>query len=413
MRRFLVSAVGGIAIPFSTTARPVPKRMVSVHGPNWERVRSEYALSDSILNFHNAGLNPTPRRISKRLSELTAQANEVPALSQFRQMPRMVVEVREKMASFLGCKPTELSFQVNTTQALETILLGMDLPEHAEILTSDQDYPSILNTLDLLQRRKNIKVVKVSLPTPTSDDEALIESFRAAITPQTRVLLFSHIININGQILPAKKLCDLAKEHGILSVVDGAHAVGQLPVNLSQIGCDCYATSFHKWVGAPVGNGGMYIREDLIPDIWPNWGAPVGQEHSIEKFEHSGTHPLPIRIALEDALDFHLGIGTENKRSRLLELNKWWIDEVKKLPKVYFNSPLEESHRSSIINVGITGWSPDKLSTYLRKEWKVFTSISMHPQAKGIRVSPNVYTSRQDVETLILGIKQAHQSAPE
>lgn len=205
----------------------------------------------------------------------------------------------------------------NTTEALDIIISGLDWQQGDEAIVSDQDYGSMLEAFDQQAERCGIRVDRIALPLHPKDDQEIVAAFEQAITPKTRLMLVTHLINLSGQILPVKKIAEMAHRYGVEVISDSAHAVGQLPFRVDELGADYLGSSLHKWMGCPIGVGMLYIRPDKIRQVWPLFGDRSKPPTDIRKFEHTGTRPPAQNLAIAHALRFHRQIGVVRKAARL------------------------------------------------------------------------------------------------
>jgi selenocysteine lyase/cysteine desulfurase len=229
--------------------------------------------------------------------------------------------------------------------------------------------------------------------------DALAQPLLAAITPATKVLHFCHITNLTGQIFPVKQICDEARRRGIKTVVDGAHAFAHFPYTAADLGCDYYGTSLHKWLLAPIGTGFLYVRREHIASLWPLTPAAASKQNDIRKFEEIGTHPAANHNAIAEALTFHEGIGIERKAARLRYLRDRWAKRLAQHPKVRIHTNLDPAHSCAIGNVQVTGIPAGELVSHLWAKWRIIATPIVHAEYEGIRVTPNVYTTLEEVDT--------------
>jgi selenocysteine lyase/cysteine desulfurase len=255
----------------------------------------------------------------------------------------------------------------------------------------------MINTFRQRERREGIVLKQFDLPVPAEDEDEVVRLFEDSITPKTKMILMCHIVNITGQILPVKKVVSMAREKGIPVVVDGAHAFAHFAFDHSDLDCDYYTTSLHKWLFAPHGTGMLYVKKDKIGDLWPLMAAAETQDNDIRKFEEIGTHPAANYLAIGEAVTFHEGIGPDRKEARLKYLNDLWIDEIIGDPKVTLHSSRNPKFACGIATVEIKGIEPVELSSRMWKKHRIIVTPIMHHQFKGIRVTPNVYTTREEI----------------
>jgi selenocysteine lyase/cysteine desulfurase len=315
--------------------------------------------------------------------------------------------VRRRLAAEFGCDPEELAITRNASEALQIAQLGIDLKAGDEVVTTNQDYGRMLTTWDQRVRRDGIRVNKISFPVPPPSMDDLAHRLLAAITPATKVLHFCHITNLTGQIFPVKRICDEARRRGVKTIVDGAHAFAQFPYKLSDLGCDYYGTSLHKWLLAPIGTGFLYVRRENIASLWPLQPAAETQKDNIRKFEEIGTHPAANHNSIAEAMSFHEGIGAERKAARLRYLRDRWAKRLAGNPKFRIHTNLTDPAQScAIANVQVVGVATAKVVTRLWDRWRIIATPIAHAEFEGVRVTPNVYTTLEEVETFTTAMEE-------
>jgi len=214
------------------------------------------------------------------------------------------------------------------------------------------------------------------------------------------------MIFLTGQILPVREICDMAHDRGIEVIVDGAHSFAHVNQNIAELNCDYYGTSLHKWLGAPLGTGLMYIRKEHIAKVWPLYGDRSAQGDNIGKFEHIGTHPPDTKQPILDAIRFHEAIGGDRKEARLRFLKNYWVDQVRNVPGVRINTPLGREQSCAIANVLVDGWTPGDLVDSLWDRYRIFT-VGVE---QGARIAPNLFTRLSDLDLLVQGIRELAES---
>ena len=254
-------------------------------------------------------------------------------------------------------------------------------------------------------RRDGIKLTCINFPVPTTQDD-LYDRFEQAITPKTKVLHFCHITNLTGQLFPVQRLSRLARERGILSICDGAHAVAHFPFKLRDVECDYYGTSLHKWLLAPHGTGFLYVRKEHIEKTWPLQAAPRRRDGDIRKFEEIGTSPAGPKAAIAEALAFHQAIGAERKAARLRYLTMRWADRLKDRPRIQIHSNLELGQTWGLANVGVEGIEVRDMVKFFWDEYRIVINGIVRDDYQGLRVTPNVYTRLQEIDTFIEGMER-------
>jgi selenocysteine lyase/cysteine desulfurase len=316
--------------------------------------------------------------------------------------------LRRKLAKFCGTDPEEISINRNATEALNTIIFGLDLNTGDEVVVCRYDYPNMRNAWKQREKRDKIVLKWVELNMPTTDDEYIFKTYADAITPNTKIVYLTHLINWTGQIIPIsvmKRIADHAHKNGAEVIVDGAHTLAHIEYQIPDLNCDYYGTSLHKWMCAPFGSGLMYIKKDKIKKVWALLSNDNPDGDNIRKFETLGTRSFASEMAIGSALDFHNAIGSERKEKRLFDLKKYWTDQVKDLHGITFYSPLEKEYSCGIANFGIQGMKGSEIEAALFKNRKVHTVAIEYEKVNGVRVTPNVYTSFADLDELVAGIK--------
>jgi selenocysteine lyase/cysteine desulfurase len=318
------------------------------------------------------------------------------------------------MANEFGCDPEEMALTRGASEALQIVQNGIDLKPGDEVITTEQDYPRMLTTWDQRMRREGIKVTRLQFPVPTTQD-FLYTMFEKASTPRTKVFHFTHITNLTAQLFPVKRLSRLARSKGIVTIVDGAHALGQFPFKLRDLECDAYGVSLHKWLLAPLGNGCLYVRREMIPKFWPLQAAPEQQDNDIRKFESIGTHPWAIRAALGESLAFHQAIGADRKAARLRYLTLRWANALKPNPRVKILSDLSEPAQCwGVAAVYLDGIDVRQLAKFMMDKYRIVVVplVGGAPpnsvfDYQALRVSPNVYTTLEEVDTFVEAMEDA------
>jgi len=311
-----------------------------------------------------------------------------------------IESVRRRLAAEFGCSPDEMAITRNASEALEIVQLGLTLKAGDEVLTTNQDYPRMLTTWKQRERRDGIVLKQIKFPVPPPSLDDLYARIEQGITPRTRVIHICHITNLSGQIFPVKKICRMARQRGIEVIVDGAHAFAQFPFKHDDLDCDYYGTSLHKWVLAPVGTGFLYVRKEKIAKVWPMMAAPESMASDIRKFEEIGTHPASQRCAITEALTFHESIGAERKAERLRYLRKRWSQRVRDLPGVKLLTSDDPEMSCGIGLVSVAGFDAGKLSSHLFSQYRIMTTPIVVPgEFSGLRITPNVYTTLEEVDT--------------
>ena len=370
----------------------------------WARIQQAYTTSTQIINLNNGGVSPQPKVVQEAANRYYTYANEAPSYYMWRILDQGREPLRAKLAALAGVSPDELAINRNTTEAINTVIFGLDLKAGDEVVLTKYDYPNMINAWKQRERRDGIVLKWLDFDIPMESNAEVIQKFKAAISPRTKVFHITHMINWTGHIMPAKELCALAKANNILSIVDGAHTFAHLDFKISDLGCDFFGTSLHKWLCAPFGTGMLYIRKERIKDVWPLLASPVDQIDNIRKFENIGTRSFAIEQAIGSAIDFHNAIGAARKEARLKYLKQYWVDQVKDVDKVKFYTSTNPDHSGALFNFGIEGMDAGPVHNSLFGTHKIHTSPIKWEKVNGPRITPHVYTKKYDLERLVEAI---------
>lgn len=370
----------------------------------WLTVQQGYDQSKDFINLENGYYLPSPKIVTEALVEKTREINSLTSFYMRRRMAGEVLHIREKLAAFSGVPLDELLVMRNTTEALDTVILGLDMAPGDQILLATSEYSNMMASWDMRAKRFGINLKKIELPL-TAGNDAIIDTYRQNITDKTKYILISHIMNVNGQILPVKQVADLARQKGIQVICDAAHSFAHLDYKVPDLAVDYFGTSLHKWTAAPLGTGFLQIRKENIHKVWPLFGDNQKAADDITKFEQIGTAPWAIYLAIESALDFNQAIGTKRKEERLRYLKNYWVERVQDLPGIIFNTPINEEQSCAITNFAFQGKDPRHTADYLFEKHKIFTVAYDRAGIKGVRVTPNIHNSIQDLDKLVTAIQ--------
>ncbi len=366
----------------------------------WLNIRHAFTVDRNMINLNNGGVSPSPKVVSDTEKRLLEIENLSPSYYMWQILDPGIETVRRRLAKTFGCDPEEIAITRNASEALEIVQLGMDLQRGDEVLTTNQDYPRMITTWQQRERRDGIVLKQIKFPVPPPSMDYLADMFVEHITPRTRVIHICHITNRTGQIFPVKKIVQMARARNIEVVVDGAHAFAQFPFTHADLDCDYYGTSLHKWVLAPIGTGMLYVRRNKIRKIWPMMPADASLDDNIRKFEQIGTHPASQRGAITEALMFHDSIGAERKAERFRYLRKRWANRLRELPGVKILNSEDPEQSCAIGFIQVDGIEAPKLQGYLWSKHRIWTVAIVSPgEYQGLRITPNVYTTLEEVDT--------------
>ncbi len=364
----------------------------------WSHIQQAFAVDRSVINLNNGGVNPSPRMTQDALRRHLEFSNQIPSRNLWHVLDPQIELVRQRLARQFGCDAEELAITRNTSESLEIALYGLDLEPGDEILTTDQDYPRMINTLKQREQRDGIKLVTFDIPNPPGSLAELTRAFESRVTSRTRALLVSHMTTYTGQVFPVADVCRMARAKGITTIVDGAHAFGQIVYDGGAVGADFYGTSLHKWLHAPIGTGFLYVRRDRIERHWPLMAAPDPRANDIRKFEEIGTHPSAPRLAIAEALVFQEGIGPKRKEARLRFLRDRFAKRLTQNDRVRFFTSLKPEQSCAIATIGFEGIGTAALQSHLWKKHKIYTIAIRYGKIDGLRISPNVYTTLGEID---------------
>ncbi|SDM70338.1 Selenocysteine lyase/Cysteine desulfurase [Catalinimonas alkaloidigena] len=372
----------------------------------WNEIRQAYRVAPDFINLENGYYSLVAEPVLRAQEEDLRRINAHHSFYMRRDFKEDRARLVEQVATLAGCAPEELSLCRNTTEALDTVIMGLQLAPGDEALLTSQDYYSMLQCFAMRTRRFGTVNTLIDLPFHPRSDKEIVAAYEKAITPRTKVLLVTHLINTTGQILPVRKIADMAHRHGVEVISDSAHAFAHTDFKIPDLGCDYLGASLHKWLGAPLGTGILYIKKEKIPNVWPLFGDDTYPADDIRKFDHIGTLPCHNDLAIAEAIAFHAQIGAQAKEERLRYLTTYWRDQVKDLPGVVINTPQEAHRYCAIANVGIQGMDSKELAAMLFDKYRIFTVAKDILEVKGVRVTPHLYTSLADLDHLVSALRE-------
>lgn len=373
----------------------------------WHLIQQAYpASSSNILILNNGGVSPAPLVVQQALETYNRLINQGPSYYMWRQLDQGREAVRDKLALLAGTSAEEIAINRNATEALLTVIYGLNLQRGDEVVGTLQDYPNVVQAWRQRAEREGVAYKQLNFSFPIEDDEAIVREYEKAITSKTKVLHVTHVINWMGQIMPVQKICRMAQKRGVEVLVDGAHSFGLLDFKVSDLGCDYFGTSLHKFLSAPVGTGMLWVKREKIANLWPLLcnGQPRGTD--IRKFETIGTRSFAIEQGIGEALNFHNAIGTKRKEERVRYLKNYWAERVQKVPGVRLHTSLKPAYSCGICGVSIDGMTIQELEGQLFAKYKINTSPTVWENISCVRITPHVYTSLSDLDRLVAAITQ-------
>jgi isopenicillin-N epimerase len=371
----------------------------------WAQIQQAFTIDRSVINLNNGSLSPSPRVVQEAMAHHLAFTHEHPARNLWTVLLPQLENVRTRLARTFGCDREEMAITRNASESLEICIYGVDLKPGDEVLLTEHDYPRVITTYEQRARREGIKLVRVPVPAPAQSREELVAAYAKGITGRTRVIVVSHVTFLTGQIMPVREIVALGREHGIPVIVDGAHAFAHLAFTRDDLGCDYYATSLHKWTCAPHGTGFLYVRESAIEKLWPLMAAPVAMDKDIRKFEEIGTNPVATKLPIAEALVFHEAIGSARKEARLRTLRDRWANRLSADKRIRLYTRLEPEHSCAVTTFGWEGIEPVKVVEHLWNRHKIAVTVIDFPGIRGLRVTPNVYTTVSEIDQFSMAIE--------
>ena len=370
----------------------------------WSIIQQAYTVSATIINLNNGGVSPAPKVVQDAVESYNKLSNEGPSYYMWRILDQGREPLREKLAGVAGCDKEEIAVNRNATEALNTVIFGLDLKRGDEVIGTKQDYPNMINAWKQRQEREGIIYKQISFNFPIENDEEIVLAYEKAITSKTKIIHVTHIINWVGQIMPVKKIADMAHQHGVEVICDGAHSFGLLDFSIPDLGCDYFGTSLHKFLSAPIGSGMLWIKKDKIEKIWPLLCNDKPKSTDIRKFETLGTRSFPIEQGIGEAINFHLAIGSKRKEERIRYLKNYWTEKVKDIPKVKIHTSLQPKYSCAICGISIDGMTPGELDGTLFNNYKIHSVGIVWENISCVRITPHIYTRINDLDKLVKAI---------
>lgn len=372
----------------------------------WSVIQQAYTVNPNLVNLNNGGVSPSPRVVQEAVSRFNQLSNEAPSYYMWRILDQGREPLRYKLASLAGCSTEEIAINRNATEALNTVIYGLDLKAGDEVIGTKQDYPNMIQAWRQRAMRDGIVYKQISFDFPIENDAEIVKGFEAAISPKTKILHITHIINWVGQILPVKKICQMAHRHGIEVIVDGAHSFGLLDFTIPDLECDYFGTSLHKFLSAPIGSGMLWIKRDKIEKIWPLVCNDKPHSPDIRKFETLGTRSFPIEQGIGEAVNFQMAIGSKRKQERIHYLKNYWASRAREIPGVRIHTSLLPAYSCAICGVSVDGMTPGELDSALFGQYKIHAVGIVWENISCVRVTPHVYTRLADLDKLVLALEE-------
>lgn len=385
----------------------VPPATLARQEPFWEGIRASYTLTPDYVNLESGYFSMQAEPVLEAFVRHARRLNREHSRYMRTVMVADKARVQGRLAALAGCGADELIITRNTTESLDTVISGFDWKPGDEAVMATHDYGAMLDHFALQARRHGMVNRHVTLPLLPRSDEEIVQAYADAITPRTRLLMVCHVVNLTGQVLPVRKVAEMAHARGVQVMVDGAHAFGQLDYRIPDLGVDYYGASLHKWLGCPLGAGILYVRRDRVAPLWPLYGDSGFKDDDIRKLNHTGTHPCHTDLAIEDAIAFHERIGVARKQERLRWLQQYWTRQVRGTRRIVLQTPEDPARSCAIATVGIEGMTPRELGTRLFDEHRIWTVGIDRPAAgvRGVRVTPHLFTTTGELDQLVRALR--------
>lgn len=372
----------------------------------WYQIKQAYTVSPNIMNLNNGGVCPQPKVVQEAVERYNRLSNEAPSYYMWRILDNGREPLRARLADVAGCDAEEIAINRNASEALETVIFGLRLDAGDEVVLTKQDYPNVINAWKQREKRDGIVLKWLNFTFPIEDKNEIVHTFKNAFSNRTKIVHITHMINWVGQVLPVREIADEAHKQGIEVLVDGAHSFVHIDFKISDLNCDYFGTSLHKWLCAPFGSGMLYVRKNKIKNLYPLFAAGEPESEDIRKFENLGTRSFAIEQAIGEAINFHHMLGMERKTRRLHYLKNYWAERALEIPGVDVKTSLKPEWACAIALLHVDGMKPGEVSSYLFRKHKIHTVSIVWENISGVRITPNVYTTTKDLDWLVKAIVQ-------
>lgn len=377
----------------------------------WAPIQRAYSVNPNLMNLNNGGVSPAPIVVQEAVERYNQLTNEGPSYYMWQILDQGREPLRQKLAQLAGAKSGEIAINRNSTESLNTIIYGLPLRAGDEVIGTKQDYPNMIQAYRQRAERDGIVYKQISFDFPIEDDDVIVRGYEQAITPKTKLIHVTHMVNWVGQTMPVAKIADMAHAHGIEVIADGAHSFGLIDFKIPDLHADYFGTSLHKFLSAPIGTGMMWVREEKIEKLWPLTCNSAPHSPDIRKFETLGTRSFPLEQGIGEAINFHEAIGSKRKEERIRYLKDYWATRVREIPGVTINTSLNPRYSCAICGVSVKGMTPGELSSALFNKYKIHTVGIVWENISCVRVTPHVYTTIPDLDRFVAAIGEIAGSA--
>ena len=391
-----------------TDFEPISKTLPVIDNEDelWKTVRSHYTLKDEYVNLESGYYNIIPNPILEHFINHVKHVNIEGSFYMRNDLNKNKDRVTSELANIVGSSPDQIAITRNATESLDLVISGFPWKKGDEAIYAKQDYGTMKEMFEQISDRYGVVNKIISIPNHPKNDEEIVSLYESQITSKTKLIMVCHMINITGQILPVKKICEMAHSYGVEVMVDGAHCVGHFDFSIDDFNCDYYGSSLHKWLATPLGAGLLYVNKNKTHRIWPLLANGNTNKSDIKRLNHIGTHPVHTDLAISNSIDYLKWIGMERKEKRMRFLQRYWSDKLRNVNNVIVNTPIDIDRSCGIGNVGLTNMSPSKMEDLLFEKYKIFTVAIDYANVKGCRISPNIFTTTKELDSFIDAVKE-------
>jgi len=417
-KRNFIKTLGALSVSSLVSASELTKiKSVSHSLPKtrsdeelWATIRSHYTLKDDYINLESGYYSIIPNPVLEHFIKHVRHVNIEGSYYMRNDLKKNKDRVISELADLVGSTSDQIAITRNTTESLDLVISGFQWKKGDEAIYAKQDYGSMKEMFEQISSRYGVKNKIVSVPNHPKNDEEIVSIYENQITDKTKLIMVCHMINITGQILPIKKICEMAHRYGVEVMVDGAHCVGHFDFSIDDFNCDYYGSSLHKWLATPLGAGLLYVNRNNTHKIWPLLANGNTNKNDIKRLNHIGTHPVHTDLAISNSIDYTNWIGMKKKEKRMRYLQRYWSDKLRTIKNVIVNTPEDLNRSCGIANVGLSNMSPSAMSKVLFEKYKIFTVAIDYANVKGCRISPNIFTTTNELDQFIIAVQEMANS---
>ena len=388
--------------------KPLSKNLPVINNEDelWKTVRTHYTLKDEYINLESGYYNIIPDPILDHFINHVKHVNIEGSYYMRKDLNKNKDRVTSELANLVGSTRDQIAITRNATESLDLVISGFPWKKGDEAIYAKQDYGTMKEMFEQISDRYGVVNKIISVPNHPKNDEEIVSLYESQITSKTKLIMVCHMINITGQILPIKKICEMAHSYGVEVMVDGAHCVGHFDFSIDDFNCDYYGSSLHKWLATPLGAGLLYVNKNKTHRIWPLLANGNTDKSDIKRLNHIGTHPVHTDLAISNSIDYIKWIGMERKENRMRFLQRYWSDQLRNIKNVVVNTPIDMQRSCGIGNVGLTNMSPSKMENILFDKYNIFTVAIDYANVKGCRISPNIFTTTEELDIFVKAVKE-------